>query len=79
MNFFDSFFKKDNDQGMNLDFTAQHESQSFGSKSSFSQNSNDQHKNNNNGSDEKLNHIKDKSDVVSIEDDSSRHMINVVA
>ena len=68
-----------NDQGMNLDFTAQNESQSFGSKSSFSQNSNDQHKNNNNGSDEKLNHIKDKSDVVSIEDDSSRHMINVVA
>ena len=68
-----------NDQGMNLDFTAQNESQSFGSKSSFSQNSNDQHKNNNNGSDEKLNHIKDKSDVVSIEDDSSRHMINVIA
>ena len=26
-----------NDQGMNLDFTAQNESQSFGSKSSFSQ------------------------------------------
>ena len=68
-----------NDQGMNLDFTAQNESQSFGSKSSFSQNSNDQHKNKNNGSDEKLNHIKDKSEVVGIEDDSSRHMINVIA
>lgn len=68
-----------NDQGMNLDFTAQNESQSFGSKSSFSQNSNDQHKNKNNSSDIKLNHIKDKNDVVSIEDDSSRHMINVIA
>ena len=68
-----------NDQGMNLDFTAQNESQSFGSKSSFSQNSNDQHKNKNNSSDEKLNHIKDKSEVVGIEDDSSRHMINVIA
>ncbi|MDC1087253.1 hypothetical protein OAT44_07540, partial [Alphaproteobacteria bacterium] len=63
----------------NLDFTAQNESQSFGSKSSFSQNSNDQHKNKNNSSDKKLNHIKDKSEVVGIEDDSSRHMINVIA
>jgi len=68
-----------NDQGMNLDFTAQNESQSFGSKSSFSQNSNEQHKNKNNGPDEKLNQIKDKNDVVGSEDDSSRHMINVIA
>ena len=68
-----------NDQGMNLDFTAQNESQSFGSKSSFSQNSNEQHKNKNNCPDEKLNHIKDKNDVVGSEDDSSRHMINVIA
>jgi flagellar hook-length control protein FliK len=68
-----------NDQGMNLDFTAQNESQSFGSKSSFNQNSNEQHKNKNNGPDEKLNQIKDKNDVVGSEDDSSRHMINVIA
>ena len=68
-----------NDQGMNLDFTAQNESQSFGSKSSFSQNSNEQHKNKNNGPDEKLNQTKEKNDVVGSEDDSSRHMINVIA
>ena len=68
-----------NDQGMNLDFTAQNESQSFGSKSSFNQNSNEQHKNKNNGPDEKLNQKKDKNDVVGSEDDSSRHMINVIA
>jgi len=68
-----------NDQGMNLDFTAQNESQSFGSKSSFSQNSNEQHKNKNNVPDEKINQIKDKNDIVGSEDDSSRHMINVIA
>jgi len=68
-----------NDQGMTLDFTAQNESQSFGSRSSFSKNSNEQHKNKNNGPDEKLNQIKDKNDVVGNEDDSSRHMINVIA
>ena len=68
-----------NDQGMNLDFTAQNESQSFGSKSSFSQNSSEQHKNKNNGPDEKINQINDKNDVVGSEDDSSRHMINVIA
>ena len=68
-----------NDQGMNLDFTAQNESQSFGSKSSFSQNSNEQHKNKKNGPDEKINQINDKNDVVGSEDDSSRHMINVIA
>ena len=68
-----------NDQGMNLDFTAQNESQSFGSRSSFSKNSNEQHKNKNNGPDEKLNQTKEKNDVVGSEDDSSRHMINVIA
>jgi flagellar hook-length control protein FliK len=66
-----------NDQGMSLDFTAQNESQSFGSKSSFNQNSNDKH--NKNGPGEKLNQIKDENDMVGIEDDSSRHMINVIA
>ena len=68
-----------NDQGMSLDFTAQNENQSFGSKSNFSQNPNNQNKNFNNEQNESLNDINDKNELVNVEDDSSRHIINVIA
>lgn len=68
-----------NDQGMSLDFTAQNENYSFSSKSNFSQNPKDQNKNSNNEHSKTLNEIKDKNDLVNVEDDSSRHIINVIA
>ena len=68
-----------NDQGMSLDFTAQNENHSFGSKSNFSQNPKDQNKNFNNEQNKTLNEIKDKNDLVNVEDVSSRHIINVIA
>ena len=68
-----------NDQGMSLDFTAQNENHSFGSKNNFSQNPKDQSKNFNNEQKNTLNEIKDKNDIVNVEDDSSRHIINVIA
>ena len=68
-----------NDQGMSLDFTTQNENHSFGSKSNFSQNPKDQNKNFNNEQNKTLNEIKDKNDLVNVEDDSSRHIINVIA
>jgi flagellar hook-length control protein FliK len=68
-----------NDQGMSLDFTAQNENHSFGSKNNFSQNPKDQNKNFNNEQKNILNEIKDKNDIVNVEDDSSRHIINVIA
>lgn len=68
-----------NDQGMNLDFTAQNENQSFGSKSNFSQNTKDQNKNFNNEQNESVNDTNDKNDLVNVEDDSSRHIINLIA
>jgi flagellar hook-length control protein FliK len=68
-----------NDQGMSLDFTAQNENHSFGSKSNFSQNSKNQNKNFNNEQSKRLNEITDQNDLVNVEDDSSRHIINVIA
>ena len=68
-----------NDQGMSLDFTAQNENQSFGSKSNFSQNAKDQNKNFNNEQNESVNDTNQKNDLVNVEDDSSRHIINVIA
>jgi flagellar hook-length control protein FliK len=68
-----------NDQGMSLDFTAQNENQSFGSKSNFSQNPEDQNKNFNNEQNESINDTNDKDDLVNVEDVSSRHIINVIA
>ena len=68
-----------NDQGMSLDFTAQNENQSFSSKSNFSQNPEDQNKNFNNEQNESVNDTNDKDDLVNVEDDSSRHIINVIA
>ncbi len=68
-----------NDQGMSLDFTAQNENYSFGSKSNFSQNPKDQNKNFNNEQNESVNNTNDKNDSVNVEDDSSRHIINVIA
>jgi len=68
-----------NDQGMSLDFTAQNENYSFGSKSNFSQNPKDQNKNSNNEHSKTVNEITDRNDSVNVEDDSSRHIINVIA
>ena len=68
-----------NDQGMSLDFTAQNENHSFGSKNNFSQNPKDQNKNFNNEQKKTLNEIKEKNEIVNVEDDSSRHIINAIA
>ncbi len=68
-----------NDQGMSLDFTAQNENYSFGSKSNFSQNPKDQNKNSNNEHSKTVNEITNQNDLVNVEDDSSRHIINVIA
>jgi len=68
-----------NDQGMSLDFTAQNENYSFGSKSNFSQNPKDQNKNSINEHSKTVNEITNQNDLVNVEDDSSRHIINVIA
>ena len=68
-----------NDQGMSLDFTAQNENHSFGSKNNFSQNPKYQNKNFNDEQNKTLNEITDQNDLVNVEDDSSRHIINVIA
>ncbi|MFL2818549.1 MAG: flagellar hook-length control protein FliK [Candidatus Puniceispirillales bacterium] len=68
-----------NEQGVNLDFTAQNESQQFSSRNHFNQNSN-------NGNEKKS--LKSDSDIIktseekidiTTENNSSRHIINVIA
>ena len=64
-----------NDQGMNLEFSAKNENQSFGSKNDFNQNSNNK-KENQHSIKEKNVELTDES---LIKDKSSRHIINVIA
>ena len=66
-----------NDQGINLEFSANEDTQYFGSKNSFNKNSNKNDQNNYLKSDnekEKQNEITDLDDNV-----SSRHIVNVIA
>ena len=66
-----------NDQGINLEFSANDDTQYFGSKNSFNKNSNKNDQNNYLKSDnekEKQNKITDLDDNV-----SSRHIVNVIA
>jgi len=64
-----------NDQGMNLEFLAKNENQNFGSNNQSNQNSNNE-KENQNGTAEKKVEVLDE---IEIEDNSSRHIINVIA
>ncbi|MDC0549410.1 flagellar hook-length control protein FliK [Alphaproteobacteria bacterium] len=64
-----------NDQGINLEFLAKNENQNFGSNNQSNQNSNNE-KENQNGTAEK---IVETLDEMEIEDNSSRHIINVIA
>ena len=64
-----------NDQGINLEFIAQNESQYFGSKNNFNQNSKNDAKN-----EEFTKEIEiEKADEDKDENETSRHMINVIA
>ena len=64
-----------NDQGINLEFLAKNENQNFGSNNQSNQNSNNE-KENQNRTAEKKDEILDE---IEIEDNSSRHIINVIA
>ena len=64
-----------NDQGINLEFLAKNESQNFGSNNQFNQNSNNEKENQNTTAEKKV----DTIDEIEIEDNSSRHIINVIA
>ena len=64
-----------NDQGINLEFMAKNENQNFGSNNQSNQNSNNE-KENQNGTAEKKVEILDEMEI---EDNSSRHIINVIA
>ena len=64
-----------NDQGINLDFSAKNENQNFGSQNNFNQNSNNKNKNQH-LTIEKKNEVIDEKNA---EQNSSRHIINVIA
>ena len=64
-----------NDQGINLEFLAKNESQNFGSNNQSNQNSNNEKENQNGTAEKKV----DSLDEMEIEDNSSRHIINVIA
>jgi flagellar hook-length control protein FliK len=64
-----------NDQGINLDFSAKNESQNFGSQNNFNQNSNNKNQNQHLTTEKKIEVI----DENNAEQNSSRHIINVIA
>ena len=64
-----------NDQGINLEFLAKNENQNFGSNNQSNQNSNNEKENQNGTAEKKV----DTLDEIEIEDNSSRHIINVIA
>ena len=64
-----------NDQGINLEFLAKNENQNFGSNNQSNQNSNNEKENQNGTAEKKV----DSLDEMEIEDNSSRHIINVIA
>ena len=64
-----------NDQGINLEFLAKNENQNFGSNNQSNQNSNNEKENQNGTVEKKVESL----DEMEIEDNSSRHIINVIA
>ena len=64
-----------NDQGINLEFLAKNENQNFGSNNQSNQNSNNEKENENGTAEKKVETL----DEMEIEDNSSRHIINVIA
>ena len=68
-----------NEQGINLDFTAQNEGQNFGSKNNFNQNSKNEDKKNTAQSESDIKKTSEEEIDTSTENNSSRHMINVIA
>ena len=64
-----------NDQGINLEFLAKNENQNFGSNNQSNQNSNNEKENQNRTAEKKVETL----DEIEIEDNSSRHIINVIA
>ncbi|MDB2697026.1 flagellar hook-length control protein FliK [Alphaproteobacteria bacterium] len=64
-----------NDQGINLEFLAKNENQNLGSNNQSNQNSNNEKENQNGTAEKKV----DSLDEMEIEDNSSRHIINVIA
>ena len=64
-----------NDQGINLEFLAKNENQNFGSNNQSNQNSNNEKENQNGTAEKKVEAL----DKIEIEDNSSRHIINVIA
>jgi len=64
-----------NDQGINLEFLAKNENQNFGSNNQSNQNSNNEKENQNRTAEKKVEAL----DEIEIEDNSSRHVINVIA
>ena len=64
-----------NDQGINLEFLAKNENQNFGSNNQSNQNSNNEKENQNGTAEKKVEPL----DEMEIEDNSSRHIINVIA
>ena len=68
-----------NDQGINLDFTAQNENQHFGSRNNFNQNSNNENQKKSLNSDSDIKKSREEEFDTETENNSSRHMINVIA
>ncbi len=68
-----------NDQGINLDFTAQNEGQHFGPRNNFNQNSNNENQKKSLQSDSDIKKTSEEEFETATENKSSRHMINVIA
>ena len=64
-----------NDQGINLEFSAKNENQNFGSQNNFNQNSNNKNENQHVTTEKQIEVI----DENNAEQNSSRHIINVIA
>ena len=67
-----------NEQGINLDFSAQNEGKKFDSRNNSNQNSQNNDKKNSTQSDVNIKISEDESDTIA-KNNSSRHMINVIA
>ena len=68
-----------NDQGITLDLTAQNEGQHFGSKKKFNQNSNNENQKKSLKSNSEIKKTSEDEIDTKTENNSSRHMINVIA
>ena len=68
-----------NEQGINLDFSAQNEGQHFGSRNNFNKNSNNENEKKSLKSGSNTKKISEEEIDTATENNSSRHMINVIA